>query len=187
MNINYARGTLFVGVFTLCTFLLINQPFVVNEVGAQAKVKIAVLDKVPKAQSALRFETLYPELSRQLRKGFAEDGRFEVLSGAVVERAIRNAGLQKEKIDPDNVNQLRKIGKHAGADVVFASYFYEMGGHAMPMHGNNVFLLVWVATPDVVKLDKEYGRAIPADYLVSSDANSFKDLLSKAGSLLPPR
>ena len=33
-----------------------------------------------------------------------------------------------------------------GADVVCAGYFYEMGGHAMPMHGNNVFLLVYVDT-----------------------------------------
>ena len=187
MNTTYVRKNLFIGFFILCTFLLINQPFVINEVRAQAKVKIAVLDKVPKAQSALRFEGLYPELSQQLRKGFAEDGRFEVLSVAAVERAIQNVGLQKEKIDPDNVNQLRRIGESAGADVVFASYFYEMGGHAMPMHGNNVFLLVWVATTDVVKLDKEYGRAIPADYLVSSDANSFRELLSKAGALLPPR
>jgi hypothetical protein len=62
-----------------------------------------------------------------------------------------------------------------------------MGGHAMPMHGNNVFLLVWVKTTDVVKLDNEYSRAISADYLVSSDANSFKDLMSRAESLLPPR
>jgi hypothetical protein len=57
----------------------------------------------------------------------------------------------------------------------------------MPMHGNNVFLLVWVETASVVKLDKEYSRAIPADYLVSSDGNSFKELLSNAGSFLPPR
>ena len=134
----------------------------------------------------MRFESLYPELSRQLKTRFAEDGRFEVLSSSVLERAILDAGLQKEKIDPENVEQLRKIGKKAGADVVCAGYFYEMGGHAMPMHGNNVFLLVWVDTKDVVKLDNEYSRAISADYLVSSDANYFKELLSKAGSLLPP-
>jgi hypothetical protein len=187
MNTKYARRYLIVGFFVLCTFLLINQPFVVNEGRAQAKVKIAVLDKVPKAQSALRFEGLYPELSQQLRNAFEADGRFDVLSASVVDRAIRNAGLQKEKIDPDNVDQLRKIGENTGADVVFASYFYEMGGHAMPMHGNNVFLLVWVKTTDVVKLDNEYSRAISADYLVSSDANSFKDLMSRAESLLPPR
>ncbi len=187
MNIKYAPRFLLLGFLILCTFLLINQLFVVNEVRAQAKIKLAVLDKVPKAQSAMRFESLYPELSRKLREAFAEDGRFDVLSTSVVDRAIQKAGLQKEKIDPDNVDQLKMIGKNAGADVVFASYFYEMGGHAMPMHGNNVFLLVWVETPDVVKLDKEYTRAIHADYLVSSDANSFKELLSKAGSLLPPR
>ena len=185
MKINDAHRLLFIGFVSVCTFLLINQPFMGNEVRAQADVKIAVLDRVPKAQSALRFESLYPELSRQLRTRFAEDGRFEVLSTSVVERAIRDAGV--EKVDPDNVAQLRKIGKNAGADVVCASYFYEMGGHAMPMHGNNVFLLVWVDTKDVVKLDNEYSRAISADYLVSSDANSFKELLSKAGSLLPPR
>jgi hypothetical protein len=187
MNTKHARRYLIFGFFILFSFLLINQPFVVNEGRAQAKVKIAVLDKVPKAQSALRFKDLYPELSRQLRDAFEEDGRFDVLSTSAVDRAIRKAGLQKEKIDPDNVEQLRKIGKNAGADVVFGSYFYEMGGHAMPMHGNNVFVLAWVETSSVVKLDKEYGRAIPADYLVSSDANSFKELLSKAGSLLPPR
>jgi hypothetical protein len=55
------------------------------------------------------------------------------------------------------------------------------------MHGNNVFLLVWVGSADVVKLDKEYSRMISADYLVSSNANGFKELLSKAGALLPPR
>ena len=187
MNTRHARRYLLVGFFGLSTFLLINQPFMLNEVRAQAKIKIAVLDKVPKAQSALRFETLYPELSQKLRQAFEEDGRFDVLPVPVVDRAIQKAGLQKEKIDPDNVDQLKKIGKNAGADVVFASYFYEMGGHAMPMHGNNVFLLVWVETTSVVKLDKEYSRAIRADYLVSSDANAFKELLNKASPLLPPR
>ncbi len=187
MNSGYARRHLFVGFFVVCTFLLINQPFVVIEGRAQAKVKIAVLDKIPKAQSALRFETLYPELSRKARKAFEEDGRFDVLSASVVDRAIQRAGLQREQIDPDDVDQLREIGRHAGADLVFASYYYEMGGHAMPMHGNNVFVLAWVESTDIVKLDKEYTRAISADYLVSSDANSFKELLSKAGSLLPPR
>ena len=185
MKFNDAHRLLFIGFVSLCTFLLINQPFMGNEGHAQAKVKILVLDKVATSQSAMRFEGLFPELSQQLRTRFAEDVRFEVLSASVVDRAIRDAGV--EKVDPNRVEQLKRIGQNAGADVVCASSYYEMGGHAMPMHGNNVFVLAWVETTSVVTLDKEYTRAISADYLKSSDANAFNELLSKAGSLLPPR
>jgi hypothetical protein len=102
-----------------------------------------------------------------------------------VEGAIRDAGV--EKFDLDDVEQLKRIGRNAGADVVCASSYYEMGGHAMPMHGYNVFMLVWVESTSTVKLNKKYDRAISADYLKSSDTNAFKELVSKADSLLPSR
>ena len=156
-----------------------------DETHAQAKIKIAVLDKMPKAVCARRFRYLYPRLTRNLREAFSSDGRFELISPGEMDRAIRDAGIEKEKIDPDSTDQLREIGKRAGADVVFISYYYEMGGHGMPMHSNNVLILVWVDKNDVVKLDRAYSRLLSEEDLVSSDVQAFKELLSKAEPLLP--
>jgi hypothetical protein len=152
---------------------------------AQGKIKIAVLDKMPKAQSAERFSVLYPELSKKFRESFNADGRFELIPQAEVERAFESATKGRERIDLDDVSLLRKIGREAGAEVVFSSYYYEMGGHAMPMHANNVLMLVWVNTDGIVKLDKEYSRILSNDELVSSDALVFKELLEKAETYLP--
>ena len=104
-----------------------------------------------------------------------------------MDRALRSAGIEKQKIDPDNADQLREIGKRAGADVVFISYYYEMGGHGMPMHSNNVLILVWVDKNDVVKLDRAYSRILSREDLSSSDIQGFKELLSIAEPLLPAR
>ena len=150
-----------------------------NETYAQAKIKLAVLDKMPKAQGARRFRYLYPQLTQYLREAFSSDGRFELISPEEVERAISSVGIEKQKIDPDSADQLREIGKRAGADVVFISYYYEMGGHAMPMHANNVLILVWVEKNEVVKLDRAYRRRLLSEEdLISSDVQSFKGLLS---------
>jgi len=156
-----------------------------NETYAQAKIKLAVLDKMPKAQCARRFRYLYPQLTHYLREAFSSDGRFELISPEEVERALSSAGIEKQKIDPDSADQLREIGKRAGADVVFISYYYEMGGHGMPMHCNNDLILVWVGRNDMVKLDTGYSRILSEQDLVSSDVQSFKGLLSKAEHLLP--
>ena len=156
-----------------------------NETYAQAKIKLAVLDKMPKAQCARRFRYLYPQLTHYLRGAFSSDGRFELISPEEVDRALRNVGIEKEKIDPDNADQLREIGKRAGADVVFISYYYEMGGHGMPMHSSNVLALIWVGRNDMVKLDTGYSRILSEEDLVSSDVQAFKELLSKAEYLLP--
>ena len=165
-----------------------HQVFSSNETHAQPKIKLAVLDKMPKAQSASRFRYLYPRLTHYLREAFSSDGRFELISPEEVERAISSVGIEKQKIDPDSADQLREIGKRAGADVVFISYYYEMGGHAMPMHCNNVLILVWVEKNEVVKLDRAYRRRLLSEEdLVSSDVQSFKGLLSKAEPLLPHR
>ena len=155
-----------------------------DEAHAGAKVKLAVLDKMPKAVSARHFRDLYPKLSQSFREAFSADGRFELVSPGEVDQAIKSTGIEKGKIDPDDVEKLREIGKLAGADVVFVSYYYEMGGHAMPMHSNNVLSLIWVGTTDVVKLDKEYSHILSADYLESSDETGFKELLIKAEPLL---
>jgi len=162
-----------------------HQVFRSNETYAQPKIKLAVLDKMPKAQLARRFRYLYPRLTRYLREVFSKDGRFELISPGGVDRALRSAGIEKQKIDPDNADQLREIGRRAGADVVFISYYYEMGGHGMPMHSNNVLILVWVDKNDVVKLDRAYSRLLSEEDLVSSDVQAFKELLSKADPLLP--
>jgi hypothetical protein len=156
-----------------------------NEIHAQAKIKLAVLDKMPKAQLARRFRDLYPRLTQYSREVFSKDGRFELISPGEVDRALRSAGIEKQKIDPDSADQLREIGKRAGADVVFISYYYEMGGHGMPMHSNNVLILVWVDKNDVVKLDRAYSRILSRKDLSSSDIQGFKELLSKAEHLLP--
>ena len=156
-----------------------------NEAYAQAKIKLAVLDKMPKAQGARRFRYLYPQLTQYLREAFSSDGRFELISPEEVERAISSVGIEKQKIDPDSADQLREIGKRAGADVVFISYYYEMGGHGMPMHSNNVLILVWVGRNDMVKLDRDYSRILSREDLSSSDIQSFNELLSKAEHLLP--
>jgi hypothetical protein len=154
---------------------------------AQGKIKLAVLDKMAKAQSARRFNYLYPKLTRYLRDAFSKDGRFDLISPEEVAQAIRGAGIEKEMMDPDNADQLREIGRRAGADVVFISYYYEMGGHAMPMHSNNVLILIWVDRDDTVKLDKDYTRVLSEPDLVSSDIQAFKELLSKATPLLTAR
>ncbi len=157
-----------------------------NETYAQAKIKLAVLDKMPKAQCARRFRYLYPQLTHYLRGAFSSDGRFELISPEEVDRTLRNVGIEKEKIDPDNADQLREIGKRAGADVVFISYYYEMGGHGMPMHSSNVLALIWVGRNDMVKLDTGYSRILSEEDLVSSDIQAFKELLSKAEPLISP-
>ncbi len=161
-----------------------HQVFSSNETHAQPKIKLAVLDKMPKAQLARRFRYLYPRLTSYLREVFSRDGRFELISPGEVDRSLRSAEIEKEKIDPDNADQLREIGRRAGADVVFISYYYDTGGHG-PMHANNVLILVWVDRNDVVKLDKAYSRLLSEEDLVSSDVQAFKELLSKAEHLLP--
>jgi hypothetical protein len=154
---------------------------------AQSALKLAILEKMPKAQSAKRFEALYPQLTAQFRETFAKDGRFDLLPADQMDRAIEQAGVDKAKMDLDDTELLRNIGKRAGADVVFMSYYYEMGGHAMPMHSNNLLALIWVNTPDVVKIDREYSKVLSDQELSSSDALALKDLLDKAKELLPAR
>jgi len=151
---------------------------------AQAKPRLAVLGKVSKEQSARRFEYLFPRLTAKFREGFAKDGRFELISPEEVDRALASSGIGKGKLNPDDAAQLRKIGKEVGADLVFASYYYEMGGHGMPMHSNNVVTLVWEGKPELVKIDRDYSRILSEDELISSDGMAFKELLMKAGPVL---
>lgn len=155
---------------------------------AEPAVKLAVLDKMPKAQSAKRFEHLYPLLTSHFREAFANDGRFELIPPEEITRSLKEAGVDMASFDPDDVELLRDIGRRAGADAVFISYYYEMGGHAMPMHSNNVLMLVWVNGQDVVKIDREYSRVLYEDEeLISSDNEAFKELLDKTSSQLAPR
>ena len=155
-----------------------------EEAYSQAKIKIAVLGKVSKEQSARRFEYLFPKLTQRFREAFSQDGRFEVSPAEKLNKAIDKAGIQKGKMNPDDAAQLRKIGKEAGTDLIFVSYYYEMGGHAMPMHSNNVLILVWVNKDETVKIDREYSRILFENELTSSDEMAFKDLMTKVESEL---
>jgi len=155
-----------------------------GEAYAQAKLKVVVLGKVSKEQSARRFEPLFPELSRKSAESFSKDGRFEVVSQEAMDKALYDLGIAKDKIKPDDAVQLQRIGKHAGADLVFVSYYYEMGGHGMPMHSNNVLILVAASNGEMVKLDRDYSRILSEPELTSSDDVAFKELLKKAEPLI---
>jgi len=155
-----------------------------GEAYAQGKIKVVVLGKVSKEQSARRFEPLFPELSRKFAEAFSKDGRFEVASQEAMDKALYDLGIAKDKIKPDDAAQLQGIGKQAGADLVFASYYYEMGGHGMPMHSNNVLILVAASTGEMVKLDRDYSRILMDPELTSSDEVGFKEFLKKAEPLI---
>jgi hypothetical protein len=155
-----------------------------GEAYAQAKLKIVVLGKVSKEQSARRFEPLFPELSRKFAEAFSKDGRFEVISQEAVDKSLYDMGITRDKIKPDDATQLQRIGKQAGADLVFVSYYYEMGGHAMPFHSNNVLILAATSNGEVVKLDRAYSGILSESELTSSDNVGFKELLKKAEPLI---
>jgi hypothetical protein len=155
-----------------------------GEAYSQGKIKIAVLGKISKEQSAHRFEYLFPQLTQRFREAFLRDERFEVIPAEELDKAMVEAGIQKGKMNPDDAAQLRKIGKEAGADLVFVSYYYEMGGHGMPMHSNNVLTLVWVSKEETAKIDRDYSRILSEEELTSSDENAFKDLMKRVDSML---
>lgn len=155
-----------------------------GEAYSQAKIKIAVLGKISKEQSARRFEYLFPQLTQSFRETFSQDGRFEVIPAEQLDKAIVKSEIQNGKMNPDDAAQLRKIGKEADADLIFVSYYYEMGGHGMPMHSNNVLTLVWVNKEETVKIDRDYSRILSEKELTSSDEMAFKDLMKKVESML---
>lgn len=155
-----------------------------GEVYAQGKIKVAVLGKVSKEQSARRFEPLFPDLSRKFAESFSKDGRFEVISQETLDKALYDLGIAKDKIKPDDAVQLQRIGKQAGADLVFVSYYYEMGGHGMPFHSNNVLILAATGNGGVVKDDRAYSLILSEAELTSSDSVGFKELLQKADPLI---
>jgi hypothetical protein len=155
-----------------------------EEAYAQGKLRLAVVGKISKEQSARRFEYLFPQLTANFREAFSQDDRFDLMSQEKVDRALASSGIAKGKLNPDDASQLRKIGKQAGADLVFVSYYYEMGGHAMPMHSNNVLMLVWVRKEEMVKIDRAYSRILSENELISSDVMGFKELMKKVGPML---
>jgi hypothetical protein len=154
-----------------------------GEAYSEARIKTAVLGKVSKEQSARRFEYLFPQLTQRFREAFSQDQRFEVISTEELDKALVKAETEKEKINPDDAAQLRKIGKEAGADLIFVSYYYEMGGHGMPMHSNNVLTLIWVNKEERVRIDRDYSRILSEAELISSDEMAFKDLMKRAESM----
>ncbi len=147
---------------------------------AQSSIKLAVLGKVSKEQSARRFEYLFPQLTQNFGEAFSRDGRFDLIPAEDLDRALTRSGITREKINPDDATQMRKIGKEVGADLIFVSYYYEMGGHGMPMHSNNVLMLVWVNEEKMVKIDRDYSLILSDKELTSSDEMGFKDLMKKA-------
>jgi len=154
-----------------------------GKVHSQDRIKTAVLGKVSKEQSARRFEYLFPQLTQRFREAFSQDERFEVIPAEALDKAIAKAGAQEGNVNPDDPAQLRKIGQEAGADLVFVSYYYEMGGHGMPMHSSNVLTLVWVNKDNTVKINRDYSRILSETELISSDEMAFKDLMKKAESM----
>ena len=155
-----------------------------GEAYSQAKTKIAILGKISKEQSARRFEYLFPQLTQRFREAFSQDERFDVIPAEELDQAMAKAGIEKGKMNPDDAAQLRKIGKEAGADLIFVSYYYEMGGHAMPMHSNNVFILAWVDKEEMAKIDRDYSKILSEKELISSDEMGLKELTKKMESML---
>ena len=154
-----------------------------GKVHSQARMKTAVLGKVSKEQSARRFEYLFPRLTQRFREAFSQDERFEVTPAEELDRAVAKTGIQEGNLNPDDPAQLRKIGQEAGADLIFVSYYYEMGGHGMPMHSNNVLTLVWVNQDKTVKINRDYSRILSETELTSSDEMALKELMKKAESM----
>jgi len=153
---------------------------------AQSKFKLAVLDKMAQGQSARRLAYLYPTLTSNFKDAFLRDGRFDLISEGELNRVLANPGKPREKIDPDNAAQLREIGKRTGADLVFVSYYYEMGCHA-GIRADNVLTLVAVNNETVETIDKTFGRELTDKELAVSDAAILQELLKRAEPLLAAR
>jgi hypothetical protein len=147
---------------------------------ASGKMRVAVVGKIAKGQSARRFDYLFPRLTERFRESFSGDQRFELIPGEEVEAALTRSGIGKGKLDPEDLAVLQRIGKEAGADLVLVSYYYEMGGHAMPMHSNNFLMLVWVDREQAVKVNREYSKILSEAELTSSDEMAWKELMNKA-------
>jgi len=165
---------------------LISGQFAPKEAHAQSKFKVAVLEKMAKGESARRLAFLYPTLTTNLREAFQRDGQFDLVPEGELGRALANPGKPREKIDPDNAAQLREIGKRTGADLVFVSYYYEMGCHA-GIRADNVLTLVAVNSQSVETIDKTFGRELSDKELAASDAAILQELLKMAGALVAAR
>jgi hypothetical protein len=162
---------------------LISGQLAQREANAQSKFKVAVLDKMAKGQSARRLAYLYPTLTSNFKEAFQRDGRFDLVPEGELGRALANPGKPREKIDPDNAAQLREIGKRTGADLVFVSYYYEMGCHA-GIRADNVLTLIAVNNERVETIDKTFGRELSDKDLAASDAAILQELLKIAGTLV---
>ena len=165
---------------------LINGQFAPKEAHAQGKLKVAVLDKMAKGQAARRLAYLYPTLTANFKEAFQRDGRFDLIPEGELGRALANPGKPREKIDPDNAAQLREIGKRTGADLVFVSYYYEMGCHA-GIRADNVLTLAAVNSESVETIDRTFGRELSDKDLAASDAAILQELLKKAEPLVAAR
>jgi hypothetical protein len=137
-------------------------------------------------QSARRLAYLYPTLTSNFRDAFLKDGRFDLISDGELSHALAKPGRAREKIDPHDAAQLREIGKRAGADLVFVSYYYEMGCHA-GIRADNVLTLVAVHNESVETIDKTFGRELTDKELAASDAAILQELLKIAGTLVAAR
>jgi hypothetical protein len=157
-----------------------------KEAHAQGKIKVAVLGKMAKGESARRLAYLYPTLTANLQEAFLRDGRFDLVPEGELDRALANPGKSRQKIDPDNAAQLREIGKRVGAELVFVSYYFEMGCHA-GTRAENVLTLVAVGSERMETIDKTYGRELSDKDLATSDATILEELLKNAGPLLAAR
>ena len=167
--------------------LLAGSSTATEQVSARPRIKVAVLEKVAKGQSARRFGTFYPELARAAREAFSRDGRFEVISPAVIDQALADLGTAPGKIDPDDIAQLREIGGRAGADLVLAGSYYEMSCHGGPMRSNSGLSLVRVDLGQTETVHCTSTQELSSRELASGDASALEELLRRAESLLADR
>jgi len=183
---HYLSVCLMISAWLSFTGLINGQSATPKEAQAQTKIKVAVLEKMAKGESARRLGYLYPALTANLKEAFLRDGRFELIPEGELRRALAKPGKSGEKIDPNNSLQLREIGKRTGADLVFVSYYHEIGCHA-GMRADNVLTLVAVGSGREEKIDKTFGRELNDKDLAVSDAAILEELLKGVEPLLAGR
>ena len=97
---------------------------------------------------------------------------------------MASRGISKEKINPDRLDQLREVGRQAGADFVFLSYYYEMSCHGGSMRSDNVLLLLAMDGEERESIEKSYNHELSEKEIYASDALAIQELLRAAEPLL---
>jgi len=175
-----ARNLSWFTLFLCIVMLSFGSPFAYagEEAPSLPMIKVAILEKMAKGHSAQRFGYLYPALTQSIRQAFLKDGRFELLPQEEINRAMAGLKITRHGVDPDDAAQLREIGREAGADFIFVSYYYEMSCHGGSISSYNVLSLVSVGSERVKTISKSYNRDLSDKELASSDEMALRELLS---------